>query len=88
MQNARVLARAVQQIIICPPRWQIEGELVGRGGVGRVGREIIALVWNMVKVFVEHSCKYGNACVRGSGLGHYPELSSPGETGCEPSVSL
>ena len=88
MQPASVLARAVQQIIVRPPRWQTEGELVGRGRVGRVGREIIALVWNMVKVFAEHSCKYGNACVWGSGLGHHPELSCPGETGCEPSVSL
>ena len=46
--TARVLARVVQEIIICPPRCQIEEELVGWGGMGRVGREIIALVWNML----------------------------------------
>ena len=46
--TARVLARVVQEIIICPPRCLIEEELVGWGGMGRVGREIIALVWNML----------------------------------------
>ena len=66
--TARVLACAVQQIPVHPPRWHIEGELTGGGGgQGRKGKNCFGLEHARFEASVEHPCKYLNACVCGSG---------------------